>query len=479
MQFIYANGSEGPLSVATSVSWTIPTGDSSYRYMVALDIPTGPTGTVARRVYRTANMSADAATIDDPTLYFIAEIRNNVEEIYIDYSSTAGAPAPSRADSVVFPSSRARYCTVWQECLWLDGGSNAPQRIYWSNPQRPDQFSLTDYIDLGSDGGGIVGIHGYYRMLVILRERSVDIVTGDYQNGFQANTLATQIYCRSPRAVVIPNVGLAFVASDGIYVLTGGVEGGATLSVANMMEGLDPLIRSWTTDLISRAVAAYCPLTREAHFYLPSNGKDKSNLGLVYSVDRKGWTTRSGFPVGDITQLPSGYLVFGHHTGIEAASPPVPQAGLFVISGRRALGTAVTGDVELPRLAPLSIYQSAWHSWGAPMSKKQVLYVTLFVAATGDKPLTLEWAKDLQPNWTSVNAYRMQPADQDDLPVYGTAKIGDAVWSSVGLISVRYAVAVESCSYFSWRIQTRDDVVLVGYDMEYVVKGTTIIEGKQ
>lgn len=478
VSFVYGNGSEGPRSESIAVSWS-NTSTGKYTYMTGMTIPLGPQGTVARRVYRTVNNSDDSGAPGDRTLYLIEEIRNNVETTYIDYVRDSAAIAPPASSSVPLPAPTARVCSSWDERLWLDGGLVASNRVYWSATNRPDQFGIANYIDLSADGGAVVGLVAYYRMLVVLRENCVDVITR-VDAGYQATTVASGVYCRSPRALVVPQLGLLFIAADGVYRMSGGLDGGSTITIEELTEGLDGVMSRWAPDLLPRAVCAYSPITKEAHFYICADGSDRPNLGMVYHVQKKAWSLRSGFPVGDLCTIPSGYLVFGHNEGAEAATQqkPYPQAGLFVISGRRALGGSWNGTLYTEALPPITTYQSAWHSWGSPQNKKQVLYVSLMIAATGDHKITVQVAQDMQPTWTATPTYRLQPPDTDDLPVYDLAVIGTGKWAYGGITTVRYAVAVPMCSWFSFRFQTRDDIVLLGYELTWVATGTQIIEGK-
>lgn len=69
---------------------------------------------------------------------------------------------------------------------------------------------------------GITCLYSYYNNLVVFRENSVDVLTGDYPN-FNVQVVTDQVSCRSAHSIEsIPGLGVVFLADDGIYALTGG-----------------------------------------------------------------------------------------------------------------------------------------------------------------------------------------------------------------------------------------------------------------
>ena len=104
ISFINEAGSESPLSEPTpKIIWQtqdIDKGTNTYanRACPVMQIPVGPTGTIARRLYRTNNGGS--------TFNFLDTITNNTDEIYVDFreDTQLGAQAPNDSDSVIFPA---------------------------------------------------------------------------------------------------------------------------------------------------------------------------------------------------------------------------------------------------------------------------------------------------------------------------------------------------------------------------------------
>jgi len=480
VSFLLGNGSESPLSDVAEVSWQLEKNTEGFRYCVAMELPTGPEGTVARRVYRTQNVSPDSPTYADTDLYLLDTIRNNTDALWFDpYRSTAvGALAPPITDSVPLPSPRAGTAAVYQDCLFLDGGPADANTLYFSKPGLPDQFGGADYIRLSAPGGAVVRLFAHYRVLVVLRENGVDVVSGDYASGFQATTVTSQVACRSPHTVdQVPGLGVVFLAQDGVYALQGGFDGGSEMQVLRLSEPIKRTLRRLTPDCAARAVGRYSPMDRAYHCYIPVDGNDRPNLGVVFHTEKEGWSMRTGFPVGSLDRLHNGALVFGHNTGTTPGNND--PAGLFVISSRRTMGGAIVEDAYVENGPPTSIMKTAWLDLGDAQLQKRVQYATLWAMTTGSVNITAEAYKDFQREGLTCRPYLAQPPDAQNLPVFDSATIGSAVWEDTQLVPLRIGVAQQSCAWFALEVSTTDDLLVVGWEVEYRTPGTSTIAGKR
>ena len=472
VSFISDTGSESPLSQEAEVTWSIPANDKGYRYCPSLIIPVGPKGTVARRIYR---------TIDDGSVhYFVADVRNNSETLFHAFrrGNALGFEAPATTDSAPFPASRARVCAAFKDCLFVDGGANESETVFFSKPGYIDQFGSTDYLRLPSNGGAVTGLYPYYNNLIVLRENGIDVVTGSYP-GFTAQTVTRQIACRAPNTLdSVPGMGVFLLAQDGVYLLRGGLDGGAVFDVIEVGKPVDKELRRLTLECAPRSIGMYNPNERAYHLYIPVDGNDRPNLGLVFHLDKRGWSLRTGFPVGCLARTHNNELIFGHHTGAESGDPD-SERGLFVVSSILAMGGSIVADNYQLSAAATSRYESAWHDFGDAQVKKQVQYVTLWVLTGGNVVVNLTHYKDFNPAITGTNtSYITQPPDQADQPVYGSAVIGTSPWEDGRLVPIRIPVAQQSCSWFKFAIETQNDLTLVGYELEFAARNTRVVAGK-
>jgi hypothetical protein len=362
--------------------------------------------------------------------------------------------------------------------VFLDGGINDPYVLYFSNAGRPDQFAAPDYIQLSGANGGITGLFSYYNVLVVFRESGIDIVRGDSVNGFNATTVTTQVSCKSPSTIdTVPELGVVFLATDGVYALNGGFDGGSVFQVTKLTESIENTITRCTPDCLPRAVGRYSPLLNEYHVYFPADGQDRPTLGVVWHVDKKGWSIRENFPVGCIDRMPTDELVFGHNTGIEAGNSS--PAGLFIISGRRAMGGTIDGEGYVLGQPPVSRWKSPWLDFGDAQIQKQPQYVTLWMMTTGSVNITLTHYKDFSRTATTERAYLAQPPDATALPVLDSAVLDATEWETARLVPIRIAVASQSCAWFAFEFETSNDLVFVGWEVEYNTRGTRVIAGQR
>ena len=98
---------------------------------------------------------------------------------------------------------------------------------------------------------------------------------------------------------------------------------------------------------------------------------------------------------------------------------------------------------------------------------------------TGDVSLNLSYFKDFE--YTAVGSdsrFLSQSPDRESQPVYDTALVGTAQWQDPRLVPIRIPVALQSCSWFKFRLETSDDIMLVGHEIEFAARGTTVVAGK-
>jgi len=53
------------------------------------------------------------------------------------------------------------------------------------------------------------------------------------------------------------------------------------------------------------------------------------------------------------------------------------------------------------------------------------------------------------------------------------------VWEDTQLVPLRIGVAQQSCAWFALELSTTDDLLVVGWEVEYRMPGTNTIAGKR
>lgn len=497
VSFVNDTGSEGPISEIGSASWTLDSASEGFWYAFACDIPTGPAGTVARKIYRSKNLGDGSADEGNDQLYFSALIRNNIDLLHVETlrPNALSLPAPA-IPSGVLPAPRARFSAYWAGRVWLDGGPDDATSLYYSEENLIEQFPITNAFGLTGDGGGISALVPHAGSLMIFRENAIDVVLQREDGGFSVSTVVPGVGTVAPHSIVaIPRFGLAFLGRDGIYALTGSISaGGSDLQVTLISPTIREEVARITTGCEARAWAVYWPQQMEYLLFAPVDGYDRPNMGYVLHIaktdrlQQSTWSTRppkadsglADWPVGSICVDASGTPVFGHNRGFEAATGNDPvEAGLFVLSGRRALGGEIVDDEFVYGDAPVSKYKTAWWDGGEPSTLKAVQYVIVHILTTGSPTLTVRHYRDGSYTAVEEKSYQCQPPTSADLPVLDSVVMDSgAVWIRERLVPLRVAVSPGKAFSFCWEFETDQDVIFVGWDLAFTSDGTQVIAGK-
>ena len=516
VSFISDTGSESPLSPATeSVGWTTSASDGTnvpdwggaggagdfadQKQAVYLgDIPRGPLGTSARRIYRTKNLGqysgagtdADSAVSGaDEVFYLVDQVNNNSDVHYVDCVSDMSLVllAPLESDSIVMPSPAPRVGAAYMSRLFLDGGQNDSFRVYFSNPNQPESFGALNFFDYGStEGGAVTGLKVYNNQLLVFRENAIDVIRPQGNNvGFITVPFVQGIGTKATNTITtVPGFGVIFLAEDGVYAISGTNNGGSSLQIKLLSREIFDFVERITKSVVARSVAAFSSKWGEWHCYVPFDGKDKPSLGLVYHLEKQAWSTREGFPVSSIATDDDGNFIFGNQTGKPAgwSLGDNYEAGLFVISRKRIGGYTYSEPAGEPLAtvkAPLtSTYKTAWMDFGYPNQKKFVKYVYLYVLTEGDNAIPMTYFKDYSITGTTTAGRKMQRPEHPDQTVYDSAIWGTSAWTEEMVTEIRYPIANEAASHFAFEISTNEDIVLLGYAVEYETNKTQTAKGK-
>jgi hypothetical protein len=149
-----SNGSDASESLTVSskqISWS--------------NIPTGPTGTKSRNLYRTKS--------GGDIYYFVAAIDDNTTTTYTDDTSDANLITELETDNNIPPDS-----TIIYEHLnyMLYVSADNPGRLYYSKPGKPDSVPPNNYKEFP---GPIKAVRIYQNMLVVGGDKFTSAVFGD------------------------------------------------------------------------------------------------------------------------------------------------------------------------------------------------------------------------------------------------------------------------------------------------------------
>ena len=487
VSFVNENGSESPLSgdsnafVYKGASVTRNGNTGVPKVCALLTIPKGPEGTVARRIYRTQKDGQRSL------FYFVEEIKNNSSTEYVDYRSdnSLGSQAPDRTFSVPFPSKGCRFSAAFKNCLFIDGGEMDPTRLFYSAPLEPDRYPAFNYFEVGTrEGGDIVGLETYYNSLLVFRENGIDLIRGDAASGFELVPFIEGIGAFSHNTIIaVPNLGVAFVSRDGIYLISGGLDGGSNLTMTKLSKGLDEYFERLSVDAMPAAVSAYSAARQELWFHLPMSGRPQLQTGLVYHVNNGQFSQRTlEFPIRCFAVDKDQNILFGADQWTSGTAPNNNIIrGIYVISNKRAAGTQYPHSGDVPKESdPMQWrFRSQWIDMGLPYLKKYPKYLYIYGISTGNHDVIVDHYKNR--DWSNAipgGTARGQVADMKDQDVYDGSKWDTAIWQDKRLIQVRVPIATGAVSEYAFEIKGIEPFMIIGYSVEYQADGAMTIKGK-
>jgi len=510
MTFISDTGSESPLSSASGITWqTLADVATQKKFGVVIKhLPVGPVenGVVARRLYRTKNQRTDTtAGAGDATYYLVNQINDNTSEFYVDVIPDGQLldTAPSIADTTTIQTGYA-FGATWNSSIWLAGGSQNPTRIIYSKQGLPEQFGAFDYFDVGNTAGGaITGLSAYYNNLIVFRQRAIDIIRIGNGGSYQVSQLTPEIGTTAINtAKLVPGVGLMFLSYDGIYVVGGGLDGGASIAVQKVSAQLAKEIPKINVAALPRATAVYSSKEREYWVHYTQNSSSYNNRGIVYHLDTAAWSlrhspTESASYLWGFTALaadPSGNIIIGtfpYWTSDPFAQQPAPVGylvGLHVWSGKYGFGKTLTltsvtqssyeytvADV----LKPSCKWESDWIDFGDNSLKYRVLNVEVDVLAYGDTTMTLVWQQDYSYSPNNAGNQKMAKTEQlftvKEDPVLGPDNgasknyftVGESQLQEPRIIRLRWDVSTGLVDFFKWSVLSSSTFHVLGATINY------------
>lgn len=514
ISFITDTGSESPLSSPTSVSWTISdesvttgtgpapkNGDyAEGKYGVYFSqLPIGPKGTVARRIWRTKNRK-DGVSGAGETYYLVTQIDNNADSTYVDITpdQDLNVLAPEMTESVTI-SSQWKYCATWNNAVWLGGGEQNPYGIIYSKQGLPEQFAAFNYFDVGlREGGAITALVPFYDVLLVFREKAIEIIS--YNNGnYSISTLDGNVGTTATNTIkLVAGVGVMFLNKDGISAIQGSIRGGAVYKVIKMSESIEKEMGRVSLSALPRATATFSEREKEYWVHYPVDGDTENTRGAVYHTWNGEWTFRygngffnngNGMPYTCLATDPNGWIIIGTYSMALADIQNrrgFPAIGLQVWSASRFSGQYLSNPVinqsnttftvnYIPKEE--DVWESVWTDFGDDSKKKRVISVEVEVITSGENPITLDWATDwgykLTSSGTQIPLRPESVGTTASEASYGTkggnpAVWNTSVWSQSQVTRIRWDIGTSLCSQFKFILRSSNMFQVLSYQIEAV-----------
>ncbi len=179
------------------------------------------------RIVFERNPSVSVITVSfdgSPTVEMLADNFEQEGDYYfatfMDHCIIAnGLEAPRKYDgntlSVIDGSPpHANYVAVHKNRLWMTKGS----RLYFSNLLDIDSWPVLNFIDISpNDGDYITGIKQVSDYLVIAKQHSIWLLSGEGNSTFSVRRVHANKGAYSPRSLEMVNDTLCFISDDGVY----------------------------------------------------------------------------------------------------------------------------------------------------------------------------------------------------------------------------------------------------------------------
>ena len=400
----------------------------TYRHFVVINIPTGPIGTVARRLYRTQNLitfieGTDVVTIPAEKLfgkefYFLNEIQDNVTTLYVDGASDFDLGALSiETDFGDFPRNSVNLA-VFKNTMFVSDDMTSELR--YSRPLNPEVFPALNVFSFSDTQTTLItGLYPTQDSLVVFKQRGVYLVKGNPSDGFFGQTLTTDIGCIASQTIrEVPGVGLVFMASDGIYVLEGTLANtGTQTRFIKLSQGLRDVFNRVNFEFADKFRSVIYHRDREYWCSVCLDDKTVPDTIIKFSYEIGAWSIYDQMRVAGMIEVQDyrGYLIFA---GSSADADDGPR-GLYVygsVNDKHKLGTVspVYETVNIP-------FNTVWENFSpARVQTRMVGYgntvnMSVFV---NREPATVA---------TTASGSQKRALEDNLFPLYGTVETDTGV----------------------------------------------------
>lgn len=431
--FVNDRGQESPPSAPSNLlQWEniCLLAGKRFRRFLLINIPTGDDTVVARRLYRTLNLADPNGDLIEAqggeNFYFLREIQDNVTTYFEDGNQDhILGSLMDQSDFGHWPRG-AKYLAVFKNTMFIAGMTS--NEVRFSAPNMPEVFPLDNLFQIGDgDMGAVTGIYPTKNALVIFKARGVYLIKGDPMSGFYAQTLTRDIGCSAPNTVKeVPNVGLVFLSTSGVYALSGALENtGTRTGFVQLSTPIPDEIERINKSAIINAIGAVYHEDKEYWLTVPTLGSVKNDRVLVYHYDIGAWSIRNNFPIGAMVETRDhrGYLIFGSY---DTTNNP----GLHCYSR----GTSDKGSKD----SISSLYQTTHLDFGSVYRSIQPAHVCVYAVGYGANDIKLNYRVNRQ-----VSAALASAVGTDQLyPLDNLAKYDDATWGGGNLWSNHRPIVV-------------------------------------
>lgn len=243
--------SEGPSMLATGTTGIL---SGTYDYKITwyapawgIETPSSPVGninggsgpiTVSSKTITVTNLGAQTRPDDRFTKIRIYRRRVSANETVWTYLAEVDYNTASYVDNVPDASVQAsldiapatfdvtgipafQFMATQQDVVYASGADTAPTALYYSLAGQP--WTLYQYLEVGSgaDTDAVTGLAPFGGALVVFKERSIWVLTGNSLDTFDLKKVVPGIGCKSHHSIVEAGSLLMFLSEDGFFGFDG------------------------------------------------------------------------------------------------------------------------------------------------------------------------------------------------------------------------------------------------------------------
>jgi len=414
--FLNERGQESP-SGGSSTSVSIEN-STTQRRLVTVELPLGPEGTVARRIYRTQNMyDADGVSREQGfgnEFYSVDEVQDNISRYYVDVHPDVNLGSLHTESFYGLWPARADRIAAFKNTMFL---ANSEESIVtYSGARKPEEFPRDNEIHVGdSISGPVTALYPTKNSLVVFKSRGVYLIKGDPLNGFFPFTLTKDVGCIAPKSLKeIPGVGVCFLAREGVFILQGALENTGTITgVTRIGQPIETVLRRINYGAAENVRSCINFRDREYWLHVPVDGEVYPNMLLKFHYEVGEWSISEDFVVRDVvcTEDHRNYIYLACQTTTST------NKGLMVYR---------SGDTKKGRVDITPLYQTSHLAVGNFYSSFDVVRMQVMAVGYGDNVLSANFVvnRELTDAYVvSRTSKQKRPLEDKVAPIYGAATL--------------------------------------------------------
>src|SRR5574343_599360 len=207
-----------------------------------------------------------------------------------------------------------RYMEIYNNQLFMAGFSSILSTVYFSDLGEPEGVYPDAFFEVRTnDGDRVTGLKAYNGNLLVTKENSVHLLSGDNPENFLLREISTQYGSLSNRAIITWEDQVWMLDKKGVVEYNG-----ANIKVVS--DKIEPIFKSMNIAAArDNATAQHVKFRNELWFSIPCNGATINNCTVVYDYLSQAWTKFEGFQPSSLSYISGGFLTeevfYGGYSG--------------------------------------------------------------------------------------------------------------------------------------------------------------------